>query len=267
MFDSLFHSEHLWLSGGFVLLCFVGFAIIGVKLSKKMPNAIREQHTDVISYGLATISIFTAVLLTSIAVIAWEHHDTATKNVSKEAELVGDVMRSALAMPEPLRSDIFERGINYLDVVLNEEWPSMANDEVPFSHGWDQLIQIHRSAVGFTSTNSITQIQYSMLYGKIHELFDARRERILSYKNRLQPIVWISIVAAALINISFLFFFSLKADWLHHVIAIMVSVAIGFVFVLTILFDRPFEGALAIQPKAYENVKANFLKYKPLYIQ
>lgn len=170
-------------------------------------------------------------------------------------------------MPEPFRSTIFEDGIDYIDIVVNEEWPTMSKDEMAFSHGWDQLIKIHRTAIEFKGTDGISQIHYAVLYNKLHDLFDARRERIFSYKSRLQPIVWISIVSAALINLCFLFLFSLKSDWLHHAIAIMVSVAIGCVFVLIILFDRPYEGALVIQPKPYENVKINFLKYKPLYIQ
>lgn len=247
--------------------CFGLFTFFGIRLFKLIPAHIRDAHKDTVSYGLATISIFTAVLLASIAVTAWELHDKAETSVSQEAQLTADVLRSSFAMPEPLRSEIWKNGVAYLDIVIKEEWPQMGNANHDFQKGWDALVHLYMNTIAFRTSDSVLQIQYSDLYQKVNSLIDARRSRILSSKNHLPPIVWATLIAAAIINIVFLFLFSMESQAMHDLIAILISVVIGFVIAFILAFDSPYEGAMAIPSDAYESIRINFIKYRALYFQ
>ena len=232
---------------------------------KLIPTVVREKHTELVSYGLATISIFSAVLLAFIAITAWESYGKAEVATSQEAQLVADVLRSSFAMPEPLRSKIMDGGTRYLDILIDEEWPSMAAQNMNFVRGRDELVELYIQVAKFRTGDSILQIQYANLYEKINNLIDARRSRILLAHQHFQPIVWGVVLIAALMNIVFLFLLSMESAKLHAAITSLISIVIGCIFALIICFDRPFQGGLAISSDAFGNVKSSFLVYRGKY--
>ena len=249
-----------------VILLFVAFALLGLALSSKLiPKDVREKHMELVSYGLATISFFSAVLLSFIAVSAWESHGKAETATSQESLLIADVLRSSFAMPEPLRSQIREGAVAYLDIVINEEWPAMANEKLNPKKGWDELVDLYMNISKFRSADPIVQLQYASLYEKINSLIDARRSRILAEKQRFQPIVWAVVLTGAFLNIAFLFLFSMESIKMHIAMTSMVAIGIGVIFVLIIAFDRPFRGAMAVSSEAFSNLKYNYTQYKQRY--
>lgn len=265
MIYALLHNDSIWLSALVVLSFFAAAALISVRICRAVPADIRQCHNEIISYGLATISIFTAILLASIAVSTWETYNKATDYANKESQLISDVMRSTLIMPEPLRSKVLNSASDYLDTVIQDEWPLMANGKPDFKKGWDDLARMASTIGKFRSTDGIVQINYANLSGKLSDLIDTRRDRIQGFKSHLQPLVWATLITASLINIIFFCLFSMESKIFQDVISIMISIVIGFVFVLIISFDRPFEGGMAIKSDHFESVKTNFHRYKDMY--
>jgi hypothetical protein len=265
MFYDILFGHGVWVGILSIPACFALFSYMGIRVFKLIPVHIRQSHRDTVSYGLATISIFTAVLLASIAVTAWELHAKAEASVSQEAQLAADVLRGSFAMPEPLKSELMKGGQNYLDIVINEEWPQMGNSNHNFQKGWDALVDLYMTTTKFRTNDSVVQIQYADLYQKVSTLIDARRNRVLSSKDHLPPIVWATLIAAAIINIIFLFLFSMENQAMHDFIAILISIVIGFVIAFILAFDSSYEGPMAIPADAYESVRINFIKYKAMY--
>lgn len=266
MITNYLYSQNAWVMFLLVVLCFVVFSLLGLWVSLKwIPKPVRQKHTELVSYGLATISIFSAVLLAFIAVTSWEDYGKAESIASQEAQLVADVLRSSFAMPDPLRSVISDRGQSYLDIVINEEWPSMAGHDMRFRRGWDELVGLYVEVSRFRTSDAILQIQYANLYEKINNLIDARRSRILIAHQHFQPIVWGVVLIGALINIFFLFLFNMESVGLHICMTVLIASAIGCIFALIICFDRPFQGGLAIKSHAFSNVKESYLFYRNKY--
>jgi hypothetical protein len=266
MIANYFYSQNAWVMFFSVLMAFVAFSMLGLFVSIKLiPKIVREKHTELVSYGLATISIFSAVLLAFIAITAWESYGKAESATSQEAQLVADVLRSSFAMPEPLRSQMIDGGTQYLDIVIKEEWPSMADQTMNFKRGRDELVMLYINVSKFRTSDAILQIQYANLYEKINNLIDARRSRILLAHQHFQPIVWGVVLIGALMNIVFLFLLSMESVKLHIAITSLIAIVIGCIFALIICFDRPFQGGLAISPDAFNNVKNSFLEYQNKY--
>jgi len=262
MIANYLYSHNVWTMFFFVVFCFIAFSLLGLWIALKLiPKSVRQKHTELVSYGLATVSVFSAVLLAFIAVNSWEDYGKAETATSQEAQLVADVLRSSFAMPEPLRSTIRNRSQSYLDVVINEEWPSMANQDMNFRHGWNELIGLYIEVSKFRTGDAILQIQYANLYEKINNLIDARRNRILIAHQHFEPIVWAVVLIGASINIIFLFLFNMESIRLHACMTLLIAIAIGCIFALIICFDRPFQGGLAIKSDAFSNVKENYLFY------
>ena len=260
------YTQDIWAMACLVVFLFIVVALLGLALSSKLiPKDVRKKHMELVSYGLATISIFSAVLLAFIAVSAWESHGKAETATSQESLLIADVLRSSFAMPEPLRSQIREGAVAYLDTVINEEWPAMANKNLNPRKGWDQLVDLYMNISKFKTTDPTVQIQYASLYDKINSLIDARRIRILAEKQSFQPIVWGVVLVGAFLNIAFLFLFSMESFRMHVAMTSMVAAGIGAIFVLIIAFDRPFQGSMAVSSEAFSNLKYNYTQYKQKY--
>ena len=265
LFDFLY-TQNIWVMACFVVLFFLAFALLGLALSIKLiPKGVKEKHMELVSYGLATISIFSAVLLAFIAVSAWESHGKAETATSQESLLIADVLRSSFAMPEPFKSQIRQGAVAYLDIVINEEWPAMANEKLNPKRGWDELVDLYMNISKFRSTDPIVQIQYASLYEKINDLIDARRSRILAEKQSFQPIVWGVVLVGAFLNIAFFFLFNMESAKMHVAMTSMIAIGIGVIFVLIISFDRPFQGAMAVSSEAFSNLKHNYVQYKQKY--
>ena len=266
MMINYFYSLNAWVMFSLIVMAFIVFSIVGFFLSIKLiPKTVREKHTELVSYGLATISIFTAVLLTFIAIAAWESYCKAETAVGKEAQLVADVLRSSLVMPEPLRSKIMEGGTQYLDIVIQEEWPTMASSIMNFKRGRDELVSLYINVSKFRTNDSILQIQYANLYEKVNDLLDARRSRIMLAYQHFQPILWGVILISALCNITFLFLLNMESMRLHIAINSLITIVIGCIFALIICLERPFQGGLAISSDDFSNVKINIIEYQNKY--
>lgn len=262
MLIHLLYNESMWVMAGLIILIFLGGSIGLQFLSYAFTSkSLREKHTNAISYGLATISIFVAVLVAFITIISWQSYGDAQAAVEEESQLVGTFYRHAHAINGSASKEISE-GINaYLDQVINIEWPAMSNNQHKFEKGWDIIFSILQKTQQMPQKTSFDANLYMRLQDDASNLIKARRNRILYTQPHLKTIIWLALTTTAFINIFFFCLLYLENRKFHIFLTALIGFSFGITFTLIAAFDRPFQGPMAISASNFELTKTVNLKY------
>src|SRR5690349_10272360 len=131
MFDFLYRISDFEL---FFLLSAitVSVSIISIILIRRLiPHELRYRDNPVIGNISSVIGIIYGVLVGLTALYLINNVSYTADAVQKEANSVANVYRDSQWMPEPTRSKIQNELKEYLDKVINIEWPMMKKGENP----------------------------------------------------------------------------------------------------------------------------------------
>ena len=101
-------------------------------------------------------------------------------------------------MPEPEGRHIQELARSYARVVVEEEWPLMRQGKSS-PKAWDLLDEIRAGLQDFDPSTPAQQILYEQALERVHELADARRERLLDAEHGLPAILWIVLIVGGVV--------------------------------------------------------------------
>jgi hypothetical protein len=117
---------------GLLLICLAMLVAVGglVLVQRLMPARRRLRHNDVAGFIYAVLGVAYAVLLGLVVVAMWEEWNAATVAVDQEASEVAEIFWLAHRLPQPDGRRLQELARSYAQVVVNEEWPLMAQGKV-----------------------------------------------------------------------------------------------------------------------------------------
>ena len=234
----------------------VAVSLLGLAITVRLLGLdIRRQHNEFAGFNAATIGVFFAVLLAFIAVAAWESFSKAGDTAAIEASLAGDLARDATTFPEPLRTKLLDDMRDYVEIVLEKEWPAMADGREFGDEGWRPLVDFHKNLTSMQTTDPIQVAMFSEALTRLNSLYDARRSRLLAAADHIDPTVWWVIVLGSAITISFTYLFGMESIGVHFWMTGIVAASLGLVIVIIVAFDYPFRGEVQIAPDAFEQVR------------
>src|SRR5215213_9361487 len=118
------------LVGVFLVCLFVLFAVGGLILVQRLvPMGVRQRQNDVAGFIYAVLGVAYAVLLGLMLVAVWEQWEEAKATVDDEASQLAEIYWIAHQLPQPEGRHIQELAHSYAEVVVDEEWPLMAQGE------------------------------------------------------------------------------------------------------------------------------------------
>jgi hypothetical protein len=140
-----------WLSDLPTTLAVIVSIFVGASLSALgllaahsiLPHGVRSAHNDVSGFTFATVGVIYAVLLAFVAVAVWQNFAQTDNQVQTEANLVGDLYRDTPAFPEPAASRLRHYLFVYAEIVVQDEWPSLAAGRIDETEGWQLLDKFH----------------------------------------------------------------------------------------------------------------------------
>ena len=247
-----------WLWGGFIVGTTVALAAGGLLLVRRaLSPSILKSHNDVAGFIYAVIGVIYAVLLAFTVIVAWERHDAAETRVEQEANELGDLFRDAEAFPDPIRTQLRARIRAYARVVLEEEWPAMANGEASPS-AWAVFNQLWRSYAQVAPQTARDQAWHAESLDRLNELGDYRRLRLLSSRSSVPRMLWVVLVAGGMITVGFSYLFGTEDARLHMVMVAALSATVALVLLLLSALEHPFSGTVAVGPEAFRQLKDIF---------
>lgn len=201
-------------------------------------------HATIFSFAIGTIFGLTLAFIT---VSTWQNYNRINSIVVQEATTLTTIYRSLDAFQPALRDKSAQLLKNYVEQVIQNEWPLMAKNQFDDKYFADfyqfQLLMLRHNPIN--SSEVIAQQEELRL---ISEYYKLRLERITNSKATLDHSMTITLCLGAFV---FIFYHSLyvMTKRRHHVLMIsLLATSLGFIFFLIVSYNTPFSGPNAIGP-------------------
>ena len=244
---------------GLVLLCMAMVIAVGglILVQRTVPNDVRRQHNDVAGFIYAVLGVTYAVLLGLMVVAVWEQWEAAANTADDEASSLAEVFWIASRLPESEGHHIQELARSYARVVVDEEWPLMVQEKSS-PRAWDLLDDIRFSLQNFNPSTPQEQVLYEQGLERMHDLADARRDRLLEAEHGLPVILWVVLITGGTIVVGFTYLFGLDSTAIHLLMVGSLALVIALVLFTVAALNFPFKGDITIRPDAMEQVLRRF---------
>lgn len=242
-------SALLW--GILVVGTAVALAIGGMLLVRRSVTlAGLDRHIQVAGYIYSVLGVVYAVLLAFIAIVVWEQHTRAKNGVEQEASQLGDLYRDAQAFPKEVRTRLHHEIRAYIRVVVEKEWPAMANGEASpeAQEAYNRLWLAYQQ---FQPRNAYENAWYAESLGRLNQLGNHRRLRLLANRSAVPEIMWVVLLGTGMITIGFSAFIATENLWAYALMVAALAATITLVLFLILALDQPFSGIAAVEPEAF----------------
>jgi hypothetical protein len=228
-----------------------------VLVQRLVPTEVRQPHNDVAGFIYAVVGVAYAVLLGLILIAVWEQWEAAKITADDEANEVAEVFYLAHRLPQPEGRHIQELARSYTQVVVEEEWPLMEQGKAS-PKAWDLLDDIRDSIQRLDPSTDAQQVLYDQELERVHELSDARRERLLEAQEGIPGILWVVLLVGGVVTVGFTYLFGLENTWAHRLMVVTLAAVIGLVLFTIGALEYPFSGGARIGTGAFELILERF---------
>lgn len=253
-----------WLTVVLVIGLLGAFAAAGVLVVRRFwPTAENEiSHNDVAGPIVATMGTVLAVMLSFMVVVEWQEFDTAAAGVQAEASAVIDIYHIGQNMPKNVFVPLQDALHDYVDRVVEDEWPKMrAGERSSAAH--NALYRIIAVLAAYEpKTPGQQEIQRQCLM-MAQTLADARRQRLFNNSQSIPGLLWFTLIFVGLVTIASCWFFRVRSVNAHVIMTVALAAVLGSIFVLIAEFDLPFRGDVRVTPEAFDHAHEVVLGIEP----
>lgn len=248
---------------GLLLLCVAMALAVGglILVQRLVPIALRREHNDVAGFIYAVLGVTYAVLLALMVVAVWEEWERAGDTADEEASALAEIFWIADRLPESDGRQIQEVARSYGRVVVDEEWALMEHEKSS-PRAWDLLDELRASLQDFDPSTSGQQVLYEQSLDRMHDLANARRDRLLEAENGLPAILWVVLIIGGVIVVGFTYLFGLQSTAIHLLMVGALALIIALVLFTVAALNFPFKGDITVDPDAMEHVLGRFQSSK-----
>jgi len=186
-----------------------------------------------------------------------EARDTADREANELAELFWLGHR----LPENEGHRLQERARSYARVVADEEWPLVARGESS-PRAWALIDEIRLTVQDLNPHTQAEQVLYDQGLERVHDLADARRDRLVEAREGIPAILWVVLVVGGIVTIGFTYLFGLDDTTTHILIVASLALVIGLVLFTIGSLEYPFAGDVRVMPDAFRLVLERFTSSK-----
>jgi hypothetical protein len=248
-------SVDTWFSALLLVLALPLAAAGGALLVRSAvgPGAL-ARHNDVAGFIHGVIGVVYAVLLGFTAIMVWEQFRNAQQGVELEADALADLYRDAQAFPPEVREQMALRMRAYAGMVLEKEWPAMAEGESNPETG-EAYEQLWRTYHEFTPQDDNQRAWHAESIRRLNALDDSRRDRLLRVRSGLPTVIWSALLGGGAVTIGFTFLFGTRNALAQGVMTAGLALTIGLVLLSIVALVHPFSGITRVNPEAFHQVE------------
>lgn len=208
-------------------------------------------NNEVAGFKFAVVGVFYAVLLAFVVVAVWEdYHDTETA-VRNEAKALVDLHQASYALPEEVGNTMRKHLISYTEQVRDLEWPAMAKGR-PSGSAANELHNLGEAIL----LGKPDQLKDVALYHHILDLLtvvnDNRYGRLDSADGTVPGVLWLVLVAGALITLGYPSFFGSSNITAQVLMTAALAALVALTAFVAVVLDYPFTGDVQISRAPFE---------------
>lgn len=247
-----------WAIGAACVLGFVLPAMAGLWLARRTiyPRLnFGETLIDngVIGWYFSGVLTIYGITLGLIAVTTWESSSAVAEIASREAATIAALYRDASGYESPLRDELRTKLRDYTRFVIEQAWPAQRRGEIRVDE--NRLLDRFQSDLYAneprTAGQQILQAEVMRTY---NELVELRRQRTEAVDRGVPNVIWAVILLGGALTIVTSFCFVVQQFRLHLLLTTSLAAMIGLLVFLIAALDRPYRGAVSVEPIAYQIV-------------
>lgn len=228
------------------------FSALGLFLVRRHLNLewLKRQH-EVASFFFLMIGTLYAVLIAFAIFVVWSQFQDAGTNLEREANEVGDLSRMSMVMPDPLRTNIKNALLEYLNAVVSDEFPAMA-DGRDSPRTWQAVQRLWDVYNSVEPDNPRMQTYYAESIKQLNELCNSRRIRLFTNRGTVPLTLWYLLLVGGVMLIIFTWFFGHESVWSQAAMTAALAGVLAFSLFLIDSFDSPYSGVVQVTPEPFQ---------------
>jgi len=252
MIDLLSHLPVAQLAA-VVCLFFVGLTWVGAIFLRPFFRLLVRRQPDLNSLlgnFVSIYGVFYGILMGLLAVAAYQNKAEVEEAIISEGTAVFALFRNVSAFPEEARQRAQESVRDYVQFVIDKEWPAMRRGEI--AEGGAPLInKLQEQIVALEPATLGQQTVHAEATRQFYRFLELRAKRLYSATTGIPGIMWYVVVLGALISIFLVWLFdmSLIAEFF---LGGVISFFIGTMISLILVLDRPLRGEFGISPEIFQ---------------
>lgn len=255
MFGWVYHLP-TWV--GYCLLAGMAVAatVTGILVARPLVQRVfgpAPGENELINMVLTVGGIFYGLLLGLVAVAGYESYWAAESAVADEAASLGTLYREITAYPAPQREVLEQDLVAYTSDVLEVVWPALRRGEEP-PGGTVLVTRFQEHLLAFEPGTNSAGIVHAAAIDQFAQFDQDRRHRISVTSKRIPDVLWLAIVAGALINLALLCLYSVANRWAHLILGGLLAIFLSTMIFLIAALDHPFRGDISVDPEPFERV-------------
>jgi hypothetical protein len=250
-------SHSLWLSGLMVVGLGTLVSMIGPALVRRYVNVKRlTANNEVAGFKFATIGVLYAVLLAFAIIVVWQKFSDADFDVVQEAGAAENLYRLSQGLSDKTGVAVRDAVARYLKVTIDSDWPAMDRGTAGAGGAAKQALDGVYAALLSPDAQSTGTVVAEMLR-QLELVTQSRRARLVASQGAVPDVIWLVLVGGAVITIGFTFFFGAEILRAQVVMTAFLATLIFSELLIIIAIDRPFTGAVRVEPNALAAVLAD----------
>lgn len=241
-----------WLVGAAIIAVMVGAALLGHRLWRRwFAWEYSPENSGLAMAMLAVVAMILSLLLAFSSVSVWEAYGSAEAAAAAEASVSGQLVRDLAIFGGPAASAAREAVREYLQTVISDEWPAMAQGghAETASHKFNAIF---RRAALLEPHTAREEIMLAEIWAKTNELNLHRRGRLNAAGGSAVPdALWATLLLGIILN--YLLFYVLPVSRLNDLMLGLYAATLGLMLFFIVVMDRPFAGAVSVSPAPYES--------------
>jgi Protein of unknown function (DUF4239) len=206
---------------------------------------LQKSHDLTVYCGTIAGTVY-AVILAFILFAAWNDFSAAKQVVADETVALENLAYIGRGLPTAIRAPFEHDAVQYARLVIDEEWPLMAHGgkSTNVSRVMDDMGLLVLKA---RSTPGVDPLVIDHTMTDLAQLQADRQTRLLQANSSLPPILWMVLVAGAVVTLIFSLLVATGDFSVHAVHTALLAALLALVLVAIQDIKSPFDGVVRVE--------------------
>jgi hypothetical protein len=257
-------SQPLWVAAAILVGVPTVLAVLGPFVVRRYVTLERlTTNNEIAGFKFATVGVLYAVLLAFAIILVWQKFSDAETMVAQEAGAAETIYRLSSGLGDAARKEQLRGALtSYLAVAVADDWPAMDRGEAEGSQSVRQALDgLYAALLAAPLPQGGDATMVAEILHQLDLITKTRRARLVAAEGTVPGVVWIVLFGGATLTVTFTFFFGTRSLPAQTVMTALLCLLIFFELLTIVMIDRPFSGAVKVEPLALVDVLADF---KPL---
>lgn len=224
-----------------------------------VPAERRIASNDVTAFVFGSLGIFSALIISSVLVMAVNHFDAANDAVTNEANMLADLDRAARGLSPQFAKELSIKVTKSLKIVAELEW-DIKNKSKNSELERQSVNEMSKFISQYEPKTPREAGYHQAVVERLGQYYDARRTRSATAGDAIsRQVLVVSLIVGGL-TLVFALLYGAQSKRMHLILTSLLTMAMATTYSLILVFDSPFQGDLVVSNEPYTKVMDHIQK-------